>query len=85
MKKFITIVLVTSAVLALAGCNAQIIDTTLAFDKAIIRLPDGTVVEGKVTSWTDFQDGDQIQIKMNGKTYLTHISNAVLIREHKGE
>ena len=85
MKKFITIVLLATTILSLTGCNAQIIDTTLAFDKAIIRLPDGTVVEGKVTSWTDFQDGDQIQIKMNDKTYLTHISNAVLIREHKGE
>lgn len=85
MKKIIAIVLLATTILTLAGCNAQIIDTTLAFDKAIIRLPDGTVVEGKVTSWSDFEDGDQIQIKMNGKTYLTHISNAVLIREHKGE
>lgn len=85
MKKIIALILALTVILTLAGCNAQIIDTTLAFDKAIISLPNGTVVEGKVTSWTDFEDGDQIQIKMNGKTYLTHISNAVLIREHKGD
>lgn len=65
----------------LSGCNKQMIDTTYKFDRAIIYLPDGTVVDGKVQSWTDFEDGDQIQVKIDGKTYLVHSSNVVLIDE----
>lgn len=65
----------------LSGCNKQIVDTVYKYDRAIIYLPDGTVVDGKVQSWTDFEDGDQIQVKVDGKTYLVHSSNVVLIDE----
>jgi ribosomal protein S1 len=56
-------------------------DLTYYYDRAIIYLPNGEIVEGKVTSWTDFKDGDQIQVKIDGKTYLVHSSNVVLISE----
>lgn len=65
----------------MTSCNAQIIDTTFKFDKAVILLPNGEVIEGEVDSWKDFEDGDQIQVKIDGKTYLTHIQNVVLISE----
>lgn len=64
----------------LSSCNKQIIDTTYNFDKAIVYLPNGEIIEGKVTSWKDY-DGDQIQVKIEGKTYLTHAENVVLIKE----
>ena len=50
-----------------------------SYEYAIIGLPNGEVVEGRVSSWTDFEDGDQIQVKIDGKTYLVHSSNVVLI------
>ncbi len=66
--------------LALSACgNRQLIDTTYTFNKAIISLPDGTVVEGKVTSWKDYEDGDQIQVVIDGTTYLLHASNVALV------
>lgn len=65
------------------GCNKQILDTTYKFDRAIVHLPDGTVVSGKVDGWKDYDDGDQIQVKINGDTYLVHSSNVVLIKEGK--
>lgn len=65
----------------LSGCNRQIIDVTYSFDKAIINLPNGEIVEGKVDSWKDYDDGDQIQVKVNGITYLVHSENVVLISE----
>lgn len=78
MKKFMCAVGVV--MLILSGCgNKDIIDTTYSYDSAIIKLPDDTVVEGKVESWRDYEDGDQIQVKVNGKTYLVHSSNVVLI------
>ena len=80
-KRIIFVMLAATLVLNLTACNKQIIDTIYKYDRAIIYLPDGTVVDGKVQSWTDFEDGDQIQVKVDGKTYLVHSSNVVLIDE----
>ena len=85
MKRLIAILLVAAISLGLvlftAGCNKQVVDLTYSYEYAIIALPNGEVVEGKVSSWTDFEDGDQIQVKINGKTYLVHSSNVVLISD----
>ena len=83
MKKLIVIIL-TLLVLttALNGCgNRQLFDTTYNFDRAIIYMPNGEIIEGKIDSWIDYEDGDQIQVKINGKTYLVHSSNIALIAE----
>lgn len=61
--------------------NKQLIDLNYNFDYAIIELPNGEVVEGKVETWNDYEDGEQIQVKINGKTYLTNSYNCVLIDE----
>lgn len=80
MKKWIITVLSALALcLILAGCNKQVFDTTFSFDRAIISLPNGEVVSGEIQSWRDYEDGDQIQVKINGVTYLLHSSNVVLI------
>ena len=82
MKKILTMLIVTILmVVAMSGCNKQIFDTTYGYDKAIVSLPNGQVIEGKVDAWTDYEDGDQIQVKINGVTYLVHSSNIVLIKE----
>ena len=84
MKKYIAIAVAAVlfiGVLLLAGCNKQLVDMTYSYEYAIISLPNGEIVEGKVTSWTDLEDGDQLQIKIDGKTYLVHSSNVVLISE----
>ena len=82
MKRTLKVLLlVTLAAISLTACNQQIIDTTYTYDRAVLSLPDGEIVEGKVTSWKDFADGDQIQVKINGKSYLVHSSNIVLIAE----
>ena len=80
-KMIVFVMLVTALVLSFTACNKQIIDTVYKYDRAIIYLPDGTVVEGKVQSWTDFEDGDQIQVKIDGVTYLVHSSDIALIKE----
>ena len=82
MKKKLSIV-VSGIVLALGltGCNKQVIDLTYSYERAIISLPNGEIVDGKIQSWTDYEDGDQIQVKINGVTYLVHASQVVLISE----
>ena len=86
MKKFVKIVYagVAAAALALSlsGCgNRQLFDTTYTFNEAILSMPDGSVVSGKVSSWRDYEDGDQIQVVVDGVTYLVHSSNIVLMNE----
>ena len=84
MKKIIGILLalvIALTVALLAGCNKQMVDLTYSYERAILSLPNGEVVEGKVTSWTDYEDGDQIQVRIEGKTYLVHSSNIVLISD----
>ena len=84
MRKIIAIVLSAVALCAiLAGCgNVQLIDTTWHYDYAIIELPTGEIVEGKVLSWRDYEDSDSVQVAFSdGATYYTHISNVVLISD----
>lgn len=80
-KKILICILAMTAVVTLTACNRQLVDTTWKYDRAIITLPDGTVIEGAVDSWKDYADGDQIQVKIDGTTYLVHSSNIVLIDE----
>ena len=85
MKKMFAIMLVAVITLSLAviitGCNKQMVDLTYSYEYAILSLPNGEVVEGKVSSWTDYEDGDQLQVRIDGKTYLVHSANVVLISE----
>ena len=80
MKKLLCIILILAMIFAFSACgyNRQIIDLDYKFNYAIIFLPDGNRIEGKVTSWTDFEQSDMIQLKIDGVTYLTHSSNVIL-------
>ena len=82
VKYIIALILVVIMMAAFVGCgNMQLWDTTYSFERAIIQLPNGQVVEGPVDSWADYEDGDQLQIVINGITYLVHSSDAVLISD----
>lgn len=91
MKKKLTVILILVLILLMvAGAailinqnfyNRTIIDLTYAYDRAIIQLPNGEIVDGRVESWTDYADGDQIQVKINGKVYLVHSANVALIKD----
>lgn len=79
MKKIIALCIIVAVICtALTGCNQQLIDVTYRYDYAWIALPDGSCVEGKVQSWTDYEDGDQIQVKIDGVMYLTDTTRCVL-------
>lgn len=81
MKRAIAIILIAVLVVMLAGCNYKVVDLTYKFDKAILSLPDGTVVSGKLNNWKDYENCDQVQVVIDGVTYLTHQNNVVLIKE----
>ena len=81
MKKiFVLITILAMFLVIFSGCgNQQVFDTTYTFNRAVISLPNGEVVDGKVSSWKDYEDSDQIQVVVGGKTYFTHSTNVVLI------
>jgi len=84
-KKLLNFALIIGAALTLCtGCgNKDIIDTVYTYDYAIIKLQNGEIVEGNVTKWSDYNDGDQIQVTIDGVTYLEHSSNIDLMTKKK--
>lgn len=80
-KKLLVLAVGVMSCVALVSCNKQIFDTTYSYERAILSLPNGEIVDGKVQSWTDYADGDQIQVKIDGKQYLIHSEDVVLISE----
>lgn len=84
MKKFkamIAIMCIAAAMLLTSCGNYGLVDTTYKYDKAIIQLANGEVVEVKIAKWYDY-DGEQIQIvAKDGTVYLTSSFRCDLIKE----
>ena len=74
----LVVALVILSALSLTGCNRQIVDLHYNFTYAMVSMPDGTIVSGKVDSWRDYSDSDAIQVTIDGKTYYTFLGNVVL-------
>lgn len=85
MKKFTTIfvIMIFALVLVLNSCgNKTLFDTTYKFNYAIVEFPGGKVEKINIKNWTDYEDGEQIQITASdGNTYLVHAANCVLVAE----
>lgn len=82
MKKFkqlALIALVTVPMLTACG-DKDILGTTYTFDYATVKLPDGTLIDGKVEAWAREERADTIRVTFEGGKgeYLTHASNVVL-------
>ena len=82
MKKiaFLLIALLLSSVLI--GCgNYDTFDTVYEYDRAIIQLANGEVIEVEIASWCDYE-GEQIQITTpDGTVYLTSSLRCDLIKD----
>lgn len=79
MKKLL--IAIIFAALVLTGCNYDYVDMVYSYDYAWISLPNGEVVEGEVEQWRDYGDGDQIQVKIDDKIYLTDTTRCVLMKK----
>ena len=81
-KKLAMMAAALAMIFSLCGCgNYGCADVNYTYDYAIISLPNGEIIEGKIERWWDYEDGDQIQVKVNGKLYLVHSEDIVLIKE----
>lgn len=80
MKKVFLLFL---SMMVLTGCgNKDLFDTNYTYNKAIINLQNGETIEVDIKQWTDYDDGEQIQvIAKDGTVYLTSSYNCTLIKE----
>lgn len=81
MQKFKKLFLLTLLLLPLlTACNKDIFGLTYTFEYATVKLPDGTLIDGKVQEWGRQSSTDSIRVNFkDGKgTYFTHASNVVL-------
>lgn len=84
MKKMIIGIMAIGIGAIITGCNRQIVDLTYNYTYGYVQLPNGKCVEGEISSWKDYYDGDQIQIVIDGVTYFTDTTRVVLTTD-KGE
>ena len=63
-------------------------ETELPAGQTYRRLPycyivlDGQeIVRGSITQWRDYDNSDVVQVLVNGKYFLTHYSNVVLVAD----
>lgn len=51
------------------------------FTYAYVVLGGKEVAKGAVTQWRDYENSDTVQVLVNGKYYLTHYTNVVLVAD----
>ena len=51
------------------------------FTYCYIVLDGQEIARGSITQWRDYDNSDVVQVLVNGKFYLTHYSNVVLIAD----
>lgn len=79
-RKLLSLIGIVLIATNLTGCNKQIIDLNYTYNYAIIQLQNGDVVEGSIDAWKDYE-GEQLQIKIDGVTYLTNSYNCTLMKK----
>ena len=66
----------------LSGCNKDIKQMDSKFDKVIIKLPNGEIVEGEVEEWDTSNAKDMVKVKIKGgKMYLGNSENIILYND----
>lgn len=94
MKKYgkilALVMILVIATLSLSSCDENYHKTgnritggkdVQTFTYAYIILDGQEVAKGAITQWRDYEDSDVVQVLVNGKFYLTHYSNVVLIAD----
>ena len=94
MKKYgkilaLVMVLVIATVL-LSSCDGDYYKTgnritggkdVQTFTYAYVVLDGQEIAKGAITQWRDYENSDVVQVLINGKYYLTHYSNVVMIAD----
>lgn len=86
-KVAIIVLLVACMLFVFAGCERKMGNRIVGgkdvqtFTYAYVVIGGQKVAEGAVTQWRDYDDSDTVQVLVNGKFYLTHYTNVVLVAD----
>ena len=88
-KIFIFVVVLAVALFVTAGCESYYKTgnritggkDVQTFTYAYVVLGGQEIVRGAITQWRDYDNSDVVQVLINGKFYLTHYTNVVLIAD----
>ena len=77
MEKIVSIVVILFMIFMTTGCNKQIFDLNYTYKKAVCNY-NGDAFVLDIEKWNDY-DGEQLQVKSEGITYLLSANNCYLI------
>lgn len=87
-KVALLVCILVASVLLFAGCEVQKTGNRIVggkdvqtFTYAWIKLGDTEVAKGYITQWRDYENSDTVQVMINGKYYLTHYTNVVMVAD----
>ncbi len=86
-RVILLIVLLLCSVFIFAGCESKTGNRVVGgkdvqtFTYAWIKLGDTDIVKGYITQWRDYENSDTVQVMINGKFYLTHYTNVVMVAD----
>ena len=63
--------------------NKRVVDLNYSYDRAMIRMPDGKILDIEIAEWSDYE-GVQLQIvDKAGNVFLVSSYNCVLVKSGK--
>ena len=75
------LILMAIMAIVLSSCNKSPVDIVNQFDYALVSLGNGEILTIEIKSWTDYEDGEQLQLwSSDNKVYLVSSNNTILIR-----
>lgn len=86
IRIYVLVIMLILCVVLFAGCEHKMGNRITSgrdiqtFTNCVIRIGND-IVEGPITQWRDYEDSDTVQVLVNGKYYLTHYTNIVLIAD----
>ena len=88
MKKILCLALLVALAVILCACDQPQTGNRVTYGRdvqtftyAYIYLGNEKLVEGYITQWRDYNNSDTIQLMIDGKYYLTHYANVVMIAD----
>ena len=87
LKTVLLIIMIIACVAVFAGCEHKMGNRITGgkdvqtFTYAYVVIGGQKVAEGAITQWRDYDNSDTVQVLINGKFYLTHYTNVVLIAD----
>ena len=87
-KVILLIAILLCCVFVFAGCEVHKTGNRITggkdvqtFTYAWVKLGGEDIVKGFITQWRDYENSDTVQVMINGKFYLTHYTNVVMVAD----